>query len=118
VEYRDRPEGSESKLNTFSDGAKVLMTIFRLFKDYKPLFFFSCAAAVLILFAMVLFVPVFCEYLQTGLVERFPTLIVSGFLTLAGLLSCGCGLILDTVIKKDKQSFELWLNLLRTMEKK
>lgn len=117
VEYRDRPEGSESKLNTFSDGAKVLMTIFRLVKDYKPLFFFSCAAAVLVILAMILFVPVFAEYLHTGLVERFPTLIVSGFLCLAGLLSLCCGLILDTVIKKDKQSFELWHNLLYVVEK-
>lgn len=117
VEYRDRPEGSESKLNTFSDGAKVLMTIFRLVKDYKPLFFFSCAAAVLVLLAMVLFIPVFAEYLHTGLVERFPTLIVSGFLCLAGLLSFCCGLILDTVIKKDKQNFELWYNLLFAVTK-
>lgn len=117
VDYRDRPEGSESKLSTFSDGSKVLMTIFRLVKDYKPLFFFSCAAAVLAAAAMILFIPVFIEYLNTGLVERFPTLIVAGFLALGGLLSFCCGLILDTVIKKDKQNFELWLNLLRAQLK-
>jgi len=113
VEYRDRPEGSQSKLSTCSDGAKVLMTIFRLVKDYKPLAFFSALSVLLALFAAVLFVPVFLDYLRTGAVERFPTLIVAGFVFLGGLLTFCCGLILDTVIQKDRQQFELWLNLLR-----
>ena len=116
VDYRDRPAGSQSKLNTYTDGAKVLMTIFRLVKDYKPLAFFSTVAALLALLSAVLFVPVFWEYLDTGLVARFPTLIVAGFLFLAGLLTFCCGLILDTVIKKDRQAFELWLNLFRLTE--
>ena len=116
VGYRDRPAGSQSKLNTYSDGAKVLMTIFRLVKDYKPLAFFSVVSLVLMAAAAVLFLPVFLEYLDTGLVERFPTLIVAGFLAVGGLLTFCCGLILDTVIKKERQNFELWLNLLRTLE--
>ena len=116
VDYRDRPAGSQSKLNTYSDGAKVLMTIFRLVKDYKPLAFFSVVSLVLMAAAAVLFLPVFLEYLDTGLVERFPTLIVAGFLAVGGLLTFCCGLILDTVIKKERQNFELWLNLFRTLE--
>lgn len=118
VDYRDRPVGSQSKLNTYSDGAKVLMTIFRLVKDYKPLAFFTTVAAILTVIAAVLFVPVFWEYLETGLVARFPTLIVAGFVFLGGLLTFCCGLILDTVIKKDRQNFELWLNLFRLTEEK
>lgn len=118
VDYRDRPEGSQSKLNTYTDGAKVLMTIFRLVKDYKPLAFFTTVAAILTIIAAVLFVPVFWEYLETGLVARFPTLIVAGFVFLGGLLTFCCGLILDTVIKKDRQNFELWLNLFRLTEEK
>ena len=116
VDYRDRPAGSQSKLNTYSDGARVLMTIFRLVKDYKPLAFFSVVSLALIVAAAVLFVPVFLEYLATGLVARFPTLIVAGFLAVGGLLTFCCGLILDTVIKKERQNFELWLNLFRTLE--
>ena len=116
VDYRDRPQGSVSKLNTYSDGARVLMTIFRLVKDYKPLAFFSVVSLALIVAAAVLFVPVFLEYLATGLVARFPTLIVAGFLAVGGLLTFCCGLILDTVIKKERQNFELWLNLLRALE--
>lgn len=116
VDYRDRPAGSQSKLNTYSDGAKVLATIFRLVKDYKPLAFFSTVSLLLAAVALFLFVPVFAEYLDTGLVARFPTLIVAGFLFLGGLLTFCCGLILDTVIKKDRQNFELWLNLFRTTE--
>ena len=116
VDYRDRPTGSQSKLNTYSDGAKVLMTIFRLVKDYKPLAFFSVVSLILMAAAAVLFLPVFLEYLDTGLVERFPTLIVAGFLAVGGLLTFCCGLILDTVIKKERQNFELWLNLLRALE--
>lgn len=118
VDYRDRPEGSQSKLNTYTDGAKVLMTIFRLVKDYKPLAFFTTVAAILTVIAAVLFIPVFWEYLDTGLVARFPTLIVAGFVFLGGLLTFCCGLILDTVIKKDRQNFELWLNLFRLTEEK
>lgn len=116
VEYRDRPVGSESKLNTYSDGAKVIMTIFRLVKDYRPMPFFGGIAAVLAVLSLVLFVPVFGAYLQTGLVLRFPTLIVSGFLMMGALLSVAAGAILDTVIKKDRQAFELRLNMIKMLE--
>lgn len=118
VDYRDRPQGSQSKLNTYSDGAKVLATIFRLVKDYKPLAFFTTLSLLLAALALGLFLPVFAEYLRTGLVERFPTLIVAGFVFLGGLLTFCCGLVLDTVIKKDRQAFELWLNLFRATEDK
>lgn len=113
VNYRDRPEGSESKLNTYSDGFKVITTIFRLLKDYRPLRFFGICTIALLLMALVLFVPVFVEYLNTGLVERFPTLIVSVTLGLAALQSLVCGFVLDTVVKKDRQRFEHHLCLVQ-----
>lgn len=99
VTYRDRPAGSVSKLNTYSDGMKVIFTIFRLFRDYKPLLFFSCISVVLLAVAAILFVPVFYEYLQTGLVPRYPTLIVSGFIVLLAMLLWSCGLILEVLVK-------------------
>lgn len=110
VTYRDRPAGSESKLNTYSDGLKVILTIFKLFRDYKPLLFFSVAALLLMGVAVVLFVPVFIEYLETGLVPRFPTLIVSAFIVLLAMLMWVCGLILEVVVKKHRQMFELLWN--------
>ena len=110
VTYRDRPAGSVSKLNTYSDGMKVIFTIFRLFRDYKPLLFFSCISVVLLAVAAILFVPVFYEYLQTGLVPRYPTLIVSGFIVLVAMLLWACGLILEVLVKKHRQMFEILRN--------
>lgn len=110
VTYRDRPTGSVSKLNTYSDGMKVIFTIFRLFRDYKPLLFFSCISVVLLAVAAILFVPVFYEYLQTGLVPRYPTLIVSGFIVLLAMLLWSCGLILEVLVKKHRQMFEILRN--------
>ena len=115
VNYRDRPEGSESKLNTYVDGAKVIMTIFNLYRDYKPLQFFGVIALLLAIISLIMFLPVFYDYLQTSLVPRFPTLIVSGFLMLASLLSFACGLILDTIAKNNRKTFELHMNLIREM---
>lgn len=115
VNYRDRPAGSESKLNTYVDGAKVIMTIFNLYRDYKPLQFFGVIALILALVALMLFLPVFFQYLETSLVPRFPTLIVSGFLMLASLLSFACGLILDTIAKNNRKAFELHMNLLKKL---
>ena len=112
VGYRDRPEGSVSKLNTYSDGAKVLCTIFRLYKDYKPFAFFGAAALIFLIAALLLFLPVGIEYLRTGLVPRFPTLIVSVTLGLCALLSFVAGVILDVVVKKHRQLFELMLTLM------
>lgn len=109
IQYRDRPAGSESKLNTYSDGFKVLRTIARLYRSYKPLAYFGLLALVLTLLAAVLFVPVLLEYFRTGLVERFPTLIVSGFIAIAAILSLFSGLILQTMIHKNRQDFEMQL---------
>lgn len=110
VQYRDRIEGSESKLNTFSDGFKVLRTIVRLFRIYHPLAFFSLLSLILILIALILFVPILSEYIMTGLVPRFPTLIVSGFIVLAALQSFCCGLVLNNLVQKEKQDFEFHLH--------
>lgn len=110
VTYRDRPAGSVSKLNTYSDGMKVIFTIFRLFRDYKPLLFFSCISLGLLVLAAILFAPVFYEYLQTGLVPRYPTLIVSGFVVLLAMLLWACGLILEVLVKKHRQMFEILRN--------
>ncbi|MBO0411103.1 glycosyltransferase [Enterococcus hulanensis] len=117
VDYRDRPEGSDSKLNTVSDGIRVIKTIFQLFKDYRPLLFFSVLAGILAILAIILFIPVFLEYFRTGLVDRMPTLITAGFLMLAALLNLSCGFILDTENKKARQNFELQLNVLQQLIK-
>lgn len=109
IEYRDRPEGSTSKLNTFSDGAKVLKTIFRLYKNYKPFRFFGFFCGLLTCLSVLFFLPVFMEYLQTGLVPRYPTLIVCGFCVIAALLSLFSGIILQNLIAKNRQDFEFKL---------
>lgn len=107
IEYRDRPEGSESKLNTVSDGLKVLRTIGRLFKNYKPLLFFSLVSLLLLLIAVILFVPIWIDFNQTGTVERFPTLIVAGFIGLTGIILFIAGLILDVITQNERQRFEI-----------
>lgn len=112
IDYRDRPEGSVSKLNTYADGAKVLLTIFKLFRTYRPMAFFSLLALTLILIAAVLFFPVLVTYFNTGLVPNFPTLIVSGFIALAAIQSFFGGLILDTIIQKNRQDFEFKLQII------
>ena len=107
IDYRDRPEGSESKLSTFSDGAKVLGTIASLFKDYKPLGFFSLLALVMLVVGLCLGVPVILEFQATHLVARFPTAILAvAFCGLAALL-LSCGLILDTEVKASRRDWEL-----------
>ena len=110
VAYRDRPAGSVSKLNTYRDGFKVLKMIATLFKEYKPFFFFNIISVMLGLISLLFIVPVFQEYFATGLVLRFPTLIVGGFIMLAALLSFICGVILDVIVKKHKQLYEIILN--------
>lgn len=118
IEYRDRPEGSESKLNTYSDGFKVLKTIMKLYRDYKPFGFFGILSLLLLLIAAIAFVPVFITYLKTGLVPNFPTLIVSGFITIAALQSFFAGLILNTLVQKNKQDFEFKLQMVQRGETK
>lgn len=110
VDYRDRPAGSESKLNTYSDGLKVLKTVARLFKNFKPMSFFGLLAAVLTVIAAVLFIPVFVIFLQTGEVPNFPTLIVSGFVAMAAIQSFFSGVILSSLAEKNRQEFEIWLH--------
>lgn len=106
VDYRDRPEGSESKLNTYSDGFKVLWKIMQLFKTYKPLRFFGLFSLLLTIVSVVLMTPVLITYFQTGLVPRFPTLIVGCFLLLGALQSLFSGFILSEMSWKDKRDFE------------
>lgn len=118
IEYRDRPAGSVSKLNTFRDGFKVIKTVIKFFKTYKPLAFFGALAGVLVAIAAALFIPVLVEYFQTGLVARFPTLIVSGFIAIAAIQSFFAGLILHTIIEKDKQDFEFKLQLISGRERR
>ncbi|MBS7007130.1 glycosyltransferase family 2 protein [Anaerostipes sp.] len=112
IDYRDRPEGSESKLNTYSDGFKVLITILKLYKNYKPLGFFGGLAAVLFLISAIMFLPVLVKYLNTGLVPNFPTLIVSGFIAMAALQSFFSGLLLTTFVQKNRQDFEFRLHMI------
>lgn len=109
VDYRDRPVGSVSKLNTYSDGFKVLKTIARLFKEYKPSVFFSIISLVFFIISLCFGVPVFMEYFETKLVLRFPTLIFSGFMLMISILMLICGIILEVVVKKHRQLFELFL---------
>ncbi|WP_427113191.1 hypothetical protein [Megasphaera sueciensis] len=118
VQYRDRPIGSESKLNTYSDGIKVLLTIFNLYRNYKPLNFFGTAAFIMAVLAVILFIPVFIEYLEIGLVPRIPTLIISVILMLAAFLSSVCGLILDTIANNSRKNFEIQMNIIRMMLKR
>ena len=110
VDYKNRPNGSFSKLNTFSDGILVLKTNFSLFKDYKPFMFFSALSVILFITALILFIPVFAEFLATGLVPRFPTLIISGVLATMSLLMLSCGIILQTIVRKHNELYELMLN--------
>lgn len=110
VQYRDRPEGSVSKLNTFSDGTKVLKTILTLFRDYKPLKFFTIISLLFIIAGAALFAPILLEYTRTGLVPRFPTLFVSCMLFVVAVLMYITGILLHVINKKHRQLYELFLN--------
>ena len=112
VEYRDRPEGSESKLNTYSDGIKVIMTIIRLYREYKPFGFFGLLSLLLMAVSVGFFVPVLFDYMHTGLVAKFPTLIVCGFVALAAVQSFFSGMILQNIAQKNRKEFEMDLNML------
>ena len=107
IDYRDRPEGSESKLSTFSDGMKVLMMILSLFKDYKPLALFSWVGLIFVLLGLVAGVPVIAQFASTGLVPKLPTAILAMGLVFVGLISFACGLILDTGVKGNRKDYEL-----------
>ena len=119
VDYRDRPSGSESKLNTVSDGIKVIFTIFNLFRNYKPMQFFSLLALLLIIVSAAVFIPlVLVPFWHTGLVERFPTLIVCGFVAIAALLSFFNGMVLDAIMQQERREYEFRLMLVHDMERR
>ncbi|WP_026526797.1 glycosyltransferase family 2 protein [Butyrivibrio sp. VCD2006] len=118
IEFRDRPAGSESKLNTYSDGMRVLMTIARLYRDYKPMGFFLIVSLILAIISVAFFIPIFAEYLETGLVERFPTLIVCGFVMLAAILSLFAGMILHNLTINHRREFEMRLISLNSEKKR
>lgn len=113
VDYRDRPEGSESKLNTYADGLKVLGTIGKLYKDYKPLGFFTLLAVLLAAASIVFFIPVLVDFIKTGMVDKFPTLFVCGFVMLAAIQSFFSGLILSNMALKNRRDFEFRLNMIQ-----
>ena len=110
IEYRDRPEGSESKLNTYSDGLKVLRTIARLYRTYNPMGFFGFISALLTIISLAFFVPVMLQYLQTGLVNKLPTLVVCGFTMIAAIQSFFAGMQLQIMVQKNRQDFEMELH--------
>ena len=113
VNYRDRPAGSVSKLNTYKDGLKVLKFIGVLFKEHRPSAFFNIIAFIFLIGSLILGIPVFHEYFKTGLVPRFPSLIVSGFMLVMAMLLWIAGIIIQIIVKKQKQIYELYLNLIR-----
>ncbi|MED4921182.1 MULTISPECIES: glycosyltransferase family 2 protein [Heyndrickxia] len=110
IDYRDRPEGSESKLNTFSDGLKVIKTIFTLFKDYKPMLFFTFWAVILLIFGLVAGVPVIVEFFHTHYITKVPSAILAVGLVLMAMLSFACALILDTVVSHSRKQYEMELH--------
>ena len=116
VEYRDRPEGSVSKLNTYSDGMRVIRKMLQLYRNYKPMQFFGLVSALLVVVAAILMVPIVVEYFETGLVPRFPTLIACGFMVLAGIQSLFTGLTLEILSAKDRKDFEYRLNCVQRKE--
>lgn len=115
IDYRDRPDGSESKLNTYSDGFKVLKTIVRLYKNYRPRQFFTVMSLILMLIALIFFTPIFVTFIREGVVPKLPTLVVCGFVVLAAIQSYFSGMILSTMVQKNKQDFEY--RLIKTEEK-
>lgn len=112
VNYKDRPEGSVSKLNTYKDGAKVLKTIAVLFKEYKPAAFFNIIALLFLVLSFGFGIPVVVEFYQTGFVPRFPTLIVASIFLVIALLLWICGVILQVIVKKHKQLYEVLMNMM------
>ncbi len=117
VDYRDRPEGSHSKLDTYSDGIKVIRTMFRLYKNYRPMAFFGSLTAVCLVVSAGMFLPILLKFFRTGLVPNFPTLIVSGFIALTAIISWFAGMLLSTLAEKDRQAYEFRLQVIRWMER-
>ena len=118
IDYRDRPEGSVSKLNTYSDGFKVLRTIMRLFMSYRPMQFFGGLSVLLTVIAAAFFIPIVIAFIQTGVVRRFPTLIICGFVEVAAIQSFFSGMILNNIVQKSRQDFEIRLYELSEQKEK
>ncbi len=118
IDYRDRPEGSVSKLNTYSDGFKVLRTIMRLFMSYRPMQFFGGLSVLLTVIATAFFIPIVIAFIQTGVVRRFPTLIICGFVEVAAIQSFFSGMILNNIVQKSRQDFEIRLYELSEQKEK
>jgi hypothetical protein len=118
VAYRDRPEGSVSKLNTFRDGFKVLGTIGKLFCDTKPLSFFSAAAAFVLLVFACFFIPILIQFFKTGMVAKFPTLILISSLIIVAFLLFACGLLLSVLKRQSRQSFEQRMTMIRMLDRR
>lgn len=114
IEYRDRPEGSYSKLNTYSDGMKVLKTILWVFKDYRPLAFFTILSSLFFLFALMIGIPVLVEFFNTSMISKIPSAVLAASLMIISVLSLFSGFILDTIVKQNKENY--MLNLLRWTE--
>lgn len=115
IEYRDRSEGSESKLNTIQDGFKVIGKIFNMYREYKPLSFFGVFSLIFIAFGVIMFIPVIMEFIETGLVPKIPSLITAGIFLVLSLVSFICGIILDIVAKKNRQTYEMMYTLQNTL---
>lgn len=117
IQYKDRPEGSVSKLNTVQDGVRVIGTIVKLFRDYKPLIFFSIISIIVFLIGLIFFIDITIEYFETGLVTKMPTLVVSSLIMLGGVLLLLAGCILHVIVGKHRQLFELQMNILEELNK-
>ena len=118
IEYRDRPEGSESKLNTYSDGFKVITTIGRLFRDTKPFVFFGLISLILVIIFLAFFIPILVSFIRTGQVLQFPTLIVISALGVVAILNFFCGIILSVLKKQYRDNFERHLYIIRMLKDK
>lgn len=118
VTYQDRPEGSVSKLNTYKDGAKVLLKIFNLYKEYRPLSFFGIFSVIFLIVGIIFFIPVGIDYFKTGLVPKIPSLLAAGVFLVIALLSFTSGVLLDVTVKKHRQMFEILDTMIRTSQSK
>ena len=116
IVYRDRPEGSVSKLNTVSDGMKVIKTIIKMFKDFKPRQFFWVIALIFVIIGLIVGIPVIVEFAKTGYITKVPSAILAtGIMTIA-LIIGQCGVILDTVVKQNRENYELQLSRFTDIE--
>lgn len=110
ITYRDRPEGSESKLNTFSDGYKVLLTLFNLFKDNRPFLFFGCLSLIIFVVGLIVGIPVIDEFIKTAYITKVPSAVLAAALMLNAFLMFSVGIILDAIKNQKRYLFECHMN--------